>query len=271
MAFCLVRKGPQLSGYIRFGSSQPRFLRQQNVSAVSSLSRFTANTSTGLLSTSLPSSAMIISKHCFSTSKPQLFFLAKQDPNIDPECGQPYTHPVKGDLVYSGPLTKSVKKLKILSLVSSGFGLALFPTLLAGKLTWFIIGGLGIAVFITPLLIHFIVAKKYVTEIYFNDKTKKFNMGTISFFLRRKETEFTADDVIVPDVAGVFSAYRIKGKDVFFNRTLFTSKEVYKHMVGYDKPFDFGIPTTIDMNSNNPATQAEIEELNKKIKSKLDI
>lgn len=269
MASYLVRKGPQLSGCVRFGSSQLRVFRQQDVSAVSSLSRFTAHS--GLLSASLPSSAVIISKHCFSTSKPQLFLLTNKDPNIDPESGQPYTHPVKGDLVYSGPLTKSVKKLKILSLVSSGLGLAVFPTLIAGKLAWFMIGGLGVAVFISPFLIHFIVAKKYVTEIYFNDETKKFNMGTISFFMRRQETEFTADDVIVPDVAGVFSAYRIKGKDVFFNRTLFTSKEVYKHMVGYDKPLDFSMPVTVDMNSNNPATQAEIEELNKKIKSKLDL
>lgn len=97
-------------------------------------------------------------------------------------------------------------------------------------------------------------------------KTKKFSLGKISFFLRRKETEFTADDVVIPDIPGTFSTYKIKGKPVFINRTLFTSKEVYKHMVGYDKPIDFNLPKPVDLGI--PADAAEIEELNKKLKAR---
>jgi hypothetical protein len=60
-------------------------------------------------------------------------------------------------------------------------------------------GSLGFFMFITTGIIYF-VTKKYITDIYYDRATKKFTASRYSFFLRRKEIEYTADDVEVPGV-----------------------------------------------------------------------
>ena len=220
----------------------------------------------GLL-TNVLSPPVIISRRCFSITKIEYFLFKPDDPNIDLESRQPLTHPKKGVMVYSGPLTRGLKRLKRLSFFTSAVGLALIPFFVVNHLAWPAIVGFGAFVFATPCLIHFIFSKNYVTDIYFNDKTKVFHLAKLSFFLQRYEVKFTAEDVVVPDVVGPYSTYLVKGVPVFINRVLFTSKDIYKHMVGYDKPLDMDLsePVNLDMDA---ADVKEVKELERKIKSK---
>ena len=181
-----------------------------------------------------------VSKH-FSTSHQNQLLRKKLNENLDEQSGQPFLHPDKGELVYSGTLTKGIKRLKRLSIFSSCLGVMAIPLFLQKGIPLVAIGGFSFFIFITPLLIHFVFAKKYVTDIYYNSETKKFSMAKLSFLLFRKEFEYTANDVVIPDIPGAFATYKIQGKPVFINRDMFTSKEAYKHMVGYDKPLDLNM------------------------------
>jgi len=164
------------------------------------------------------------------------------DLQIDPASGLPLVDPKKGVLIYAGNFTKYISRIKLVGFTTSALAVAVQPyvvsvaqedmLLKAGAL-----GTISTLVFCTPALVH-IVAKKYITDIYFNDETKTFTLARKSFFLRRIEEEFKADDVKLPFVGGAFVNHIIKGKKYFIDITSFRSKDIYKHMVGYDKPFE---------------------------------
>lgn len=220
-----------------------------------------------------------ISRQCFSTTRTEYFLFKPSDPNIDPESNQPLTHPEKGVMVYSGPLTRALKKLKRISFFTSFFGFSLIPYFIVNHLAWPVVIGFTAFGFATPCLIHYIFGKNYVTDIYFEERTKVFHLAKLSFWLQRVEVKFTADDVVVPDVAGPYSTYLVKGVPVFINRTLFTSKDVYKHMVGYDKPLIMDLDQSANLNQSagpvnldaDAVNTEEIKELEKKIKSKSQV
>ncbi|KAK3785171.1 hypothetical protein RRG08_021969 [Elysia crispata] len=149
----------------------------------------------------------------------------------------------KGSLVYVGRIGSMFKMLKVFSLTTSTVGLCLQPYLfftyqdapLITAVPFF--AALNMFVFVNPLLIHHI-GKKYVMEVYFNQGTKVFTAVLMSFFARKYNFTFIADDVRVPDVPGMFSILTIKGRPLFVLESDFTDIEIYKHMMGFDKPLD---------------------------------
>lgn len=162
--------------------------------------------------------------------------------NIDQESRMPLTHPTKGVLVYTGKMTQYVKGLKTLSLSTSLLALLAQPMVLSAAKDDLVfkagvMGSISAVVFFTPALVHF-VTKKYVTDIYYNKDTKMFTLACKSFFLRRKEWEFKAEDVVIPFTPRMFVTHVIKGRSFFIDFEEFRDKEIYKHMVGYDKPLD---------------------------------
>jgi hypothetical protein len=50
---------------------------------------------------------------------------------------------------------------------------------------------------------------------------------------------FTADDVVVPDVPGMFTSFQIKGVPLFVDPRLFDDPAHYARIMGYDKPINF--------------------------------
>lgn len=148
-----------------------------------------------------------------------------------------------GSLVYEGRVKKMFKRLKILSLSTSAFGLLLQPYL------WYslqdvsliatvpLFAAVNAFVFTNPFLIHFL-SKRYVNELYYNPKSKEFTAKTLSFFARAQSFTYTAKDVVVPDLPGMFSMFTAKGRPLFVDERDFTSIEVYKHMMGFDQPLD---------------------------------
>ncbi|CAH1780304.1 unnamed protein product, partial [Owenia fusiformis] len=178
--------------------------------------------------------------HCrqFSLSTSRLGIFSKDPPSIDP---------VKGELVYNGPLTSMVKRIKVFSLVTSGMGLAFQPYFIIQSqysltLTLGLGGILGFFIFCTPLLLHY-VTKKYVSTVYLHPVSKEFTATTYSLFLRKREHTFKAKDVHVPEVPGAFTSMVVNGNtSLFMDMNYFSNPDAYMHMVGYDKPFDWEVP-----------------------------
>ena len=165
--------------------------------------------------------------------------------NIDEESGLPLIHPTRGILVYSGKMSSYVKGLKTLSLSTSLLALLAQPMVLSAAKDDMLfkaglIGSFSVVLFSTPVLVHF-VTKKYVTDIYFNEDNKMFTLAYKSFFLRRKELQYKAGDVEIPFAPRMFVTHIIKGKSFFIELDEFRGKEIYKHMVGFDKPIDLGL------------------------------
>jgi hypothetical protein len=50
---------------------------------------------------------------------------------------------------------------------------------------------------------------------------------------------FRVDEVIVPDVPGMFTSFQVKGSPLFVDPRLFVDPEHYARIMGYDKPIDF--------------------------------
>jgi transmembrane protein 70 len=50
---------------------------------------------------------------------------------------------------------------------------------------------------------------------------------------------FTTDDIVVPDVPGMFTSFQIRGVPLFVDPRLFNDPEHYAKMMGYDRPIDF--------------------------------
>ncbi|KAK7504544.1 hypothetical protein BaRGS_00004030 [Batillaria attramentaria] len=153
----------------------------------------------------------------------------------------------KGELVYKGGLSGMIKGVKIFSLSTSALGLCLQPYLylsseelpLALK---FVMGGIvNFFIFINPFIIHYI-AKKYVTDIHWNRETGVFTASKLSFFLRRKEIQFTAADVTVPDIPGMFTVLEVKGTPLFLVPQDYLVRDAYVHLMGYDKPLEWELP-----------------------------
>lgn len=140
-----------------------------------------------------------------------------------------------------------IKGVKIFSLSTSVIGICLQPILIFSNqelptaLKFALGGAVNFFVFMNPFIIHYI-AKKYVTELRWNRQTGIFTAVTWSFLVQRRELQFTAKDVHVPDVPGMFTFLEAKGTPLFFEPQAFEDNEAYVHLMGYDKPLDWELP-----------------------------
>ena len=153
----------------------------------------------------------------------------------------------KGEVVYTGAISGMIKGVKIFSLSTSVIGICLQPMLLFSNQELptglkFAIGGfINFFVFMNPFIIHYI-AKKYVTQLCWNRRSGVFTATTWSFFLQRRELQFTAEDVKVPDVPGMFTFLEAKGTPLFLDPHAFEDSEAYVHLMGYNKPLEWELP-----------------------------
>ena len=176
--------------------------------------------------------------HKFSTSgRASSVFKTPDPPKHDPE---------KGDLVYIGTLVDKVRLVKTFSLSTSIMGVIVQPLIfsqnaelpLALKL---VLGGtLSFFIFLTPLLLH-IITKRYITSMYYNQDTAQFTVETLSIFVTPKTTVFRPTQVTVPDIPGMFTTFKVDGKPLFLDPTLFLDRDVYIRLMGYDKPIDWNV------------------------------
>lgn len=147
--------------------------------------------------------------------------------------------------VYYGILSPQIRAVKVFSLATSIGGVIAQPILLeqAAKIggTPMIVAICGIAgffTFVTPLLLH-LITKRYVTELYYDVTTKEYTASTITFFLMKQQTKFKLEDVVVPEVPGMFTTFMVGKKSLFVDPKLFPDPTHYIKIMGYDKPIDF--------------------------------
>lgn len=161
-----------------------------------------------------------------------------------------------GKLVYTGKLDKSFRAAKSLSLASSLGGAICYPVMLPKILeetSIFLAIGYTIIsatfVLLTPSLIQ-MICKRYLTSLYYDDKTGQFTGFYKNFFMMKREIQFRAEDVEVPPITGMFTSMLIQNRPFFINHDDFDDKFVLKKMLGYDKEFDFSKYTN-DIQKNN--------------------
>ncbi|XP_054004167.1 transmembrane protein 70 homolog, mitochondrial [Hylaeus anthracinus] len=157
-------------------------------------------------------------------------------------------------LVYTGSLSHHFRNIKVFSFFTS-FGSFVFQPILYQKALeddsmLAFVGIIGVINFFaigTPVLIH-LIAKKYVTDLYYFPLEDKYLALRYSFFLRKKEIPFMVHDVHVPDVCGMFTTCFIKGNPLFFNEANFKDASHYYNIMGFYKPIDFKLDTNVNVN-----------------------
>ncbi|RXG73977.1 Transmembrane protein 70-like protein, mitochondrial [Armadillidium vulgare] len=145
--------------------------------------------------------------------------------------------------IYKGVLTTQLKLLKMFSISTSAICLSVQPILyekigntdLAIVVT--LATFLGIFTFTTPALIHW-VSKKYVTKLEYDPTRDIYAATTLSFFLREKKIHFKVDDVIRPEIPGLFTSFKVKKQALFVDPDTFKDIEHYSRIMGFDKPLD---------------------------------
>jgi transmembrane protein 70, mitochondrial len=53
------------------------------------------------------------------------------------------------------------------------------------------------------------------------------------------QTVFKQEEVVKPEMLGLFESFRVRGKSMFVDPALFKDPKDYIRLMGYDKPMDF--------------------------------
>lgn len=137
----------------------------------------------------------------------------------------------KWKTVYEGPLSRSVKLVKMLSLTTAAATFVGTPLLIFfGKhaaslpvkvtlvaLLCSIGGG-------STLLLHFL-SFPYIHKMDFNPEEKVFAVETLSLFALRKRTEFSVDDITVYVEDRAFSTFEAHGVKYFIHKELVEAQQ----------------------------------------------
>ncbi|XP_015926541.1 transmembrane protein 70 homolog, mitochondrial [Parasteatoda tepidariorum] len=163
--------------------------------------------------------------------------------NTSSACNSQQPPPENRTLVYEAPLKRRLKITKLLSLSSSMVGFAVLPVFL--KDMWHTspvfacaTGIVSTGFLCTPFLLHWIT-KKYILELTYDPVTKIFYATTFNLASQKKQITFTASDVTIPDLPGMFTSFKVKNTPYFVDSNMVKDPDAYCLMMGYDKPFDF--------------------------------
>ena len=159
----------------------------------------------------------------------------------------PKHHPDKGDLIYVGTLTTMVRYIKAFSVSTSIIGVSIQPFIFNAATEYPMVLKIAIGtfmsffIFLSPLLLHFI-AKRYVTNMYYDKTTSDFTLSTLTFLVTNKETRFSSGDVEVLNVPAMFTNLKVKGVPLLIDPASFTDRAAYIRLMSYDKPMDWELP-----------------------------
>ena len=135
-------------------------------------------------------------------------------------------------LVYEGPLSRSVQTVKVFSLSTALATVVATPVLMIyGKESVPLVGKIAIATTIllagtsTTFLLHW-VTKVYVHKMLYNAATETFTVETMSMLARRKETEFKLNEIRLAKEPSAFTTFKAKGKKYFLHTDLMEAQQV---------------------------------------------
>lgn len=152
-----------------------------------------------------------------------------------------------GRIIYTAPeqmvgLVKMIKRLSIsTTFISAGLQPFLYPKLIATGSTF----AMGFAtvtcagIFVSPLILNWFT-KRYVIQLHYDDQQKQFTAKRLNLINRPVTLTYKAQDVQIPDSLGIFTTYTVgtKKQPLFIDPNLVVDLEVYKTMLGFDKPID---------------------------------
>ena len=134
--------------------------------------------------------------------------------------------------VYEGPIAKSVKFVKILSLTTAATMFVVAPlTIFFGKQAASLPLKVCLVIFLCSLgsgstaLLHW-VSRSYVSKMEFNPQEKRFAVETLSLFASRKRAEFSVDDVTVYPDTRAFSTFEAHGGKYFIHTELVEAQQI---------------------------------------------
>lgn len=147
----------------------------------------------------------------------------------------------KWNTVYEGPISRSVKFVKMLSLTTAAATLVCSPLLIfAGNqaasapmktIAVMLLCTIGTG---STALLHF-VTKPYVHKMDFNPVDKMFAVETLSLFALRKRAEFSADDITVYPNERAFSTFEANGVKYFIHKELIEAQQVLHFIEKWQK------------------------------------
>lgn len=134
--------------------------------------------------------------------------------------------------VYEGPIAKSVKYVKLLSLTTAATMLVVAPlTIFFGKQAASIPIKVCMVIFLSAMgcgstgLLHW-VSKPYVRRMDFNPKDKRFAVETLTLFASTKRAEFSVDDIILYRDDRAFSTFEVRGVKYFLHKELVEAQQI---------------------------------------------
>ena len=170
----------------------------------------------------------------------------KRNKNSDKEWDKYIENEKKyGKLVYKSRLESQLFRAKILSLSSSIIGIGIIPFLITSLkdasilANILVFGTSSFFILATPVLFQY-VTRRHVNRMHYNSETDTFTVFLYNFFLMEYKLVFKASDILVPDLPGMFTSFKIKN----LNRSLFvdydqvTDKSIVVRILGFDKPID---------------------------------
>ena len=135
-------------------------------------------------------------------------------------------------LVYEGPLSRSVQLVKVFSLSTALATVVATPILMIyGKQSVPVIGKMAIGATIliagtsTTFLLHW-MTKVYVHKMFYNAMTETFVVETMSMLARRKETEFKLNEIKLAKEPTAFTTFQAQGKKYFLHTDLLEAQQV---------------------------------------------
>ncbi|XP_076303748.1 transmembrane protein 70 homolog, mitochondrial [Lasioglossum baleicum] len=166
--------------------------------------------------------------------------------------------------IYSGKSKVNLRNVKILSLTTTCATAAIQPSIYIKcmeldhpEVSLGLMCFISLYTMCTPLLIHYIIGKKYVIDMYYNPEKNKYTAEMYNVLLKRRKVEFSEDDVDVPDVTGPFTTCYVKGKPLFFNEPGFSDLVYYHKIMGNYKPIDFHLSHDVEKIRTLPNDQGK--------------
>ena len=163
-------------------------------------------------------------------------------------------HSKRWKTVYEGPIAKSVKFVKMLSLTTAATMFIVAPlTIFFGKQAASLPLKVCLVIFLCSLgsgstaLLHW-VSKPYVRKMDFNPQEKRFAVETLSLFAARKRAEFSVDDITVYPDNRAFSTFEAHGVKYFIHTELVEAQQIL-HFI---EEWKAGYKTSLESNFQKP-------------------
>ena len=141
------------------------------------------------------------------------------------------------ELVYTAPLKGAVRAIKIFSLTTAAAAMIGGPVLVwMGNTSVPLVGRVMMSTlvmlvgFSTTALLHWLV-KGYVIQMYFNKKTDRIQLYTLSMIGQKKLHEFEVSDAKPPS-ATAFSSFQARGKSYFIHAEVLGDDKLMSRLLG---------------------------------------